>query len=143
LYGDEAKEEVLWGVAVEGGEKRRRLYGFGSKSRTCNANRVVEAVEEEASNPTKSTATSASDAGRNYTKEEVAQLIAENTKQLRTNFANEIAAQERRHKDEMYEVTKNTEWTKECFARLFAATGTVPPPSNVCLPNSLLYLYLM
>ena len=139
IYGDDAEEEVIWELAVVEGENRGRLYGFGLKSRTCNANRVRDAVEGEASAPTKSTATSASDAGRKYSKDEVADLVAESTEQLRTNFANEIAAQERRHKAEMDEATKNSAWTKECIARLFATTGTVPPPCNVCVPISLLY----
>ena len=83
-YGDQMEEDQIWEKAVEGEDKRGRLFGFGFRGRTSKSTRVLETVEASPSGPTKSTATSAEDANRNYTKEEVAELLAAE----RTSFAN-------------------------------------------------------
>jgi len=118
------EEDQIWEKAVEGEDKRGRVFGFGFRGRTSKSTRVLETVEASPSGPTKSTATSAEDANRNYTKEEVAELLAAE----RTSFANEIAAQERRHRAEMGALHKHHEYTRACFSTLFKAGGLRPPP---------------
>lgn len=121
------EDEEIWELAVKGEDKRGRLFGFGFRSRTSKATRVLETVEGAPSEPTKSTATSAEDLKRKYTKEEVAELL----RAERTGFVAEIAEQEKRHRAEMEEIQKNREYTRECFAMLFQAHGIVPPPFTV------------
>ncbi|KAF3341225.1 Plant transposase (Ptta/En/Spm family) [Carex littledalei] len=130
FYGDTMDDEEIWEMAVNGEDKRGRLFGFGFKSRTSKLTRVLETVEGAPSEPTKSTATSAEDSKRKYTKEEVAELLrAERTSFVaeRTSFVAELAAQEQRHRADMEEIKKNCQFTRDCFAELFRKQGIEPP----------------
>ncbi|KAF3336793.1 Filamentous hemagglutinin [Carex littledalei] len=130
FYGDTMDDEEIWEMAVNGEDKRGRLFGFGFKSRTSKLTRVLETVEGAPSEPTKSTATSAEDSKRKYTKEEVAELLrAERTSFVaeRTSFVAELAAQEQRHRVDMEEIKKNSQFTRDCFAQLFRKQGIEPP----------------
>ncbi|KAF3338665.1 Plant transposase (Ptta/En/Spm family) [Carex littledalei] len=130
FYGDTMDDEEIWEMAVNGEDKRGRLFGFGFKSRTSKLTRVLETVEGAPSEPTKSTATSAEDSKRKYTKEEVAELLrAERTSFVaeRTSFVAELAAQEQRHRADMEEIKKNSQFTRDCFAELFRKQGLEPP----------------
>ncbi|KAF3341334.1 Plant transposase (Ptta/En/Spm family) [Carex littledalei] len=44
-HGNEMDDEALWKLAVDGEDKRGRLYGFGNRSRMSKANQEVEAME--------------------------------------------------------------------------------------------------
>ena len=123
FYGDTMDDEEIWEMAVNGEDKRGRLFGFGFKSRTSKLTRVLETVEGAPSEPTKSTATSAEDSKRKYTKEEVAELL----RAERTSFVAELAAQEQRHRADMEEIKKNSQFTRDCFAQLFRGQGIEPP----------------
>ncbi|KAF3330249.1 Plant transposase (Ptta/En/Spm family) [Carex littledalei] len=130
FYGDTMNDEEIWEMAVNGEDKRGRLFGFGFKGRTSKLTRVLETVEGAPSEPTKSTATSAEDSKRKYTKEEVAELLrAERTSFVaeRTSFVAELAAQEQRHRADMEEIKKNSQFTRDCFAELFRKQGIEPP----------------
>lgn len=83
------------------------------------------------SNSIKSTATSASDPNRKYSKDEVANLLAAE----RAWFVAEIVAQEKRHRTEMERVQIKNEYTRECFARLFEAVGCPPPTYKEKFPT--------
>ncbi|KAF3331417.1 Keratin-associated protein 16-1 [Carex littledalei] len=123
-YGDQMEEDQIWEKAVKGEDSRGRLFGFGFRGRTSKSTRVLETVEASPSGPTRSTATSAADANRSFSNVEVAQLLAAE----RTQFANEIAAQDRRHRAEMDALHKHHEYTRACFDALFRAGGVRPPP---------------
>ncbi|KAF3329162.1 Plant transposase (Ptta/En/Spm family) [Carex littledalei] len=123
-YGEQMEEDQIWEKAVEGEDARGRLFGFGFRGRTSKSTRVLETVEASPSGPTRSTATSAADANRSFSNVEVAQLLAAE----RTQFANEIAAQDRRHRAEMDSLHKHHEYTRACFDALFRAGGLRPPP---------------
>lgn len=112
---------------MDGEDSRGRLFGFGFRGWSSKSTRVLETVEGSPSGPTRSTATSAEDANRQFNREEVAQLLATE----RTEFAKEIAAQERRHRSEMDTLHKHHEYTRECFAYFFKQKGMRPPPFNV------------
>ncbi|KAF3341734.1 Plant transposase (Ptta/En/Spm family) [Carex littledalei] len=131
-HGKEMEEEKLWELAVDGEDRKGRLFGFGNKSRTSKANRELEAVEASASGPTKSTATSAEDCGRRFTEEEVAKIVAEKVAAARSCFAGEIATQELRHKAELEKASSDTALNNARFELLFKATGVKPPnPADV------------
>lgn len=121
------KDEELWELAVAGEDSWGRLFGFGKKSRTSKATHVLETLEADKSNSIKSTATSASDPNRKYSKDEVADLLAAE----RAQFVGEIVAQEKRHRAEIEEIQISNEYTRECFARLFEAAGCPPPTYKV------------
>ena len=121
------EDEQIWEKAVEGEDARGRLFGFGFRGRTSKSTRVLETVEASPSGPTRSTATSAADANRSFSNVEVAQLLAAE----RTQFANEIAAQDRRHRAEMDALHKHHEYTRACFDALFRAGGVRPPPVSI------------
>ncbi|KAF3324615.1 Plant transposase (Ptta/En/Spm family) [Carex littledalei] len=123
-YGEQMEEEQIWEKAVKGEDARGRLFGFGFRGRTSKSTRVLETVEASPSGPTRSTATSAADANRSFSNVEVAQLLAAE----RTQFANEIAAHDRRHRAEMDALHKHHEYTRACFDALFRAGGLRPPP---------------
>lgn len=121
------EEEKIWEQAVNGEDKRGRLYGFGFRGRASKSTRVLETVEASPSGPTRSTATSAADANRKFTQEEVEQLLAAE----RTAFANELLARERRYRAEMEALRRNDNYTDACFTKLFKGSGMSPPPFNV------------
>ncbi|KAF3336410.1 hypothetical protein FCM35_KLT18996 [Carex littledalei] len=126
VHGDKKKEYELWEEVVKGEDKRGRLFGFGNKSRTKEATRVLETVEASFENPTKSTATSADSQPRKYTENEVSHLLAAERKE----FASSLAAQQERHKSEMDEMRKHNEFIRRCFGQLFSAQGIDPPQFN-------------
>ena len=126
VHGDKKKEYELWEEVVKGEDKRGRLFGFGNKSRTKEATRVLETVEASFENPTKSTATSADSQPRKYTENEVSHLLAAERKE----FADSLAAQQERHKSEMDEMRKHNEFIRRCFGQLFSAQGIDPPQFN-------------
>lgn len=117
------EDEKIWEMAVEGEDKRGRLYGFGFKSRISKATRVLETVEGAPSEPTKSTATSAESLKRKYTKDEVAEIITAE----RTEFVAKIDEQDKRHTKEIKELQKNNQLTRKCFIALFRANGLAVP----------------
>ncbi|KAF3341224.1 Plant transposase (Ptta/En/Spm family) [Carex littledalei] len=126
VNGDKKKEYELWEEVVKGEDKRGWLFGFGNKSRTREATRVLETVEAYFDNPTKSTATSADSQPRKYTENEVSHLLAAERKE----FASSLAAQQERHKSEMDEMRKHNEFIRRCFGQLFNAQGIDPPQFN-------------
>ncbi|KAF3320852.1 Plant transposase (Ptta/En/Spm family) [Carex littledalei] len=87
VHGDKKKEYELWEEVVKGEDKRGRLFGFGNKSRTKEATRVLETVEASFENPTKSTATSADSQPRKYTENEVSHFLAAERKEFASSLA--------------------------------------------------------
>lgn len=82
------------------------------------------------STPTKSTATSASDADRKFSKEEVTELLAAEHAKFaaeRAKIAADIVAQDERHRREMQDVEIYNKYTQDCFVKLFKAQGKRPP----------------
>ncbi|KAF3321270.1 hypothetical protein FCM35_KLT14523 [Carex littledalei] len=128
ILGHEYSDEALWVLAADGEDRRGRVFGFGNKARTSKANRELQAMEASGTDPTKSTATSAEDAKKTFTDSEVARLVNEKILAERRAFAQEIAAQEERHRAEMADVKKQNKWSNICIDALFKATGTRPPP---------------
>lgn len=115
---------------MNGEDKRGRLFGFGNKSRTSKATRVLETLEADMSTPTKSTATSASDADTKFSKEEVTELLAAERAKFaaeRAKIVADIVAQDERHRREMRDVQSYNEYTQDCFNKLFKAYGRRPP----------------
>ncbi|KAF3341463.1 Plant transposase (Ptta/En/Spm family) [Carex littledalei] len=134
-HGNEMDDEALWKLAVDGEDKRGRLYGFGNWSRMSKGNQELEAMEASPSEPTKSTATSAEHTKKSYTAEEVEELIKRNLDAAQRGFAQEIAAQEMRHRVEMEENKKENAYSKACIAALFAKTGADPPNFSEVVTN--------
>ncbi|KAF3338237.1 hypothetical protein FCM35_KLT17074 [Carex littledalei] len=128
ILGHEYSDEALWVLAADGEDRRGRVFGFGNKARTSKANRELQAMEASGTDPTKSTTTSAEDAKKTFTDSEVARLVNEKILAERRAFAQEIAAQEERHRAEMADVKKQNKWSNICIDALFKATGTRPPP---------------
>ncbi|KAF3340622.1 Plant transposase (Ptta/En/Spm family) [Carex littledalei] len=128
FLGRDYSDEALWVLAADGEDRRGRVFGFGNKARTSKANRELQAMEASGTDPTKSTATSAEDAKKTFTDSEVARLVTEKISAERRAFAQEIAAQEERHRAEMADVRKQNKWSNICIDALFKATGTRPPP---------------
>lgn len=115
---------------MNGEDKRGRLFGFGNKSRTSKATRVLETLEADMYTPTKSTATSASDANTKFSKEEVTELLAAERAKFaaeRAKIVADIVAQDERHRCEMRDVQRYNEYTQDCFNKLFKAHGRRPP----------------
>ncbi|KAF3334976.1 Plant transposase (Ptta/En/Spm family) [Carex littledalei] len=129
-YGGVMSEESLWELAVDGEDRRGRLFGFGNRSRISKVNQALAAEDATMSDPAKSTATSAVDENERFTRSQVANLIASKLADERRAFAAEIAAQEKRHKEELAIHKKNDEYNKTCLAALFRATGAPLPPPN-------------
>lgn len=117
----------MWEEVVKGEDKRGRLYGFGNKSRTSKATRVLETVEASVEHPTKSTATSAAEHPKRYSADEVASLLAADRK----DFAASLDSQEKRHQDELDELKRQNEYIRDCFVVFFASQNMEPPPFNV------------
>lgn len=130
IHGNEMDEEKVWELAVDG-EKRGRLFGFGNRSRTCKAVRELEAVEASASDPTKSTATSAEEPNRKYSREEVDRFVAESVAATRSDIYSQIAAQEKRHQAELDQIRLDTKLNNARFEALFRQTGVRPPNLGV------------
>lgn len=125
--GDKKNEEELWEEVVKGEDKRGRLYGFGNKSRTTNATRVLETVEASFDNPTRSTATSADSGEKRYTKDEVVDIMAAERKA----FAASLVAQDKRHNSEMDEIRNHNKYIIKCFRQLFSRQGMEIPNFEV------------
>jgi len=127
LYGNAMDDEAIWDFAVQGEDKRGRLYGFGNRSRMSKANRELELMEASPSDPSKSTATSAEQVKNSFTADEVSELIKKKLDTQRKAFEEEMAARDMRHRLEMDEVQIVNEYNNACFATLFAKTGANPP----------------
>lgn len=125
--GDKKNEEELWEEVVKGEDKRGRLYGFGNKSMTTNATRVLETVEASFDNPTRSTATSADSGEKRYTKDEVVDIMAAERKA----FAASLVAQDKRHDSEMDEIRNHNKYIIKCFRQLFSRQGMEIPNFEV------------
>ncbi|KAF3338794.1 hypothetical protein FCM35_KLT16265 [Carex littledalei] len=129
-YGGVMSDESLWELAVDGEDRRGRLFGFGNRSRISKVSQALAAEDATVSDPAKSTATSAVDENERFTRSQVAVLIASKLADERRAFAAEIAAQEKRHKEELALHKKNDEYNQTLFAALFRATGAPLPPPN-------------
>lgn len=126
-YGGKLEEDQIWEKAVKGEDSRGRLFGFGFRGRTSKSTRVPETMEMSPSGPTRSTATSAEDPNRPYTKEEVERMISEE----RTTFFEKFVAQDERHRAEMDRLIKlqeSFEKFRACFELLFKQHNIRPPP---------------
>jgi len=124
------KDEEVWEQAVQGEDSRGRLFGFGKKSRNSKSTRVLETLQADISTPTRSTATSAEDPNRQFSKEKVEALLTAERARFaaeRARFASDIVAQDERHKSELAEFKRNTEYSSRCFATLFQHMGVQPP----------------
>ncbi|XP_078163916.1 uncharacterized protein LOC144558920 [Carex rostrata] len=127
IYGGKLEEDQIWEKAVKGEDSRGRLFGFGFRGRTSKSTRVPETVGMSPSGPTRSTATSAEDPNRPYTKEEVERMISEE----RTTFFEKFVAQDERHRAEMDRLIKlqeSFEKFRACFELLFKQHNMRPPP---------------
>lgn len=127
LYGEALTDEELWELAVDGEDTRGRLFGFGNRSRTSKVNKALAAEDATMSDPARSTATSAEDERGTFTKAQVRNLVAAQRKK----FASEIAAQEKRYREELEEFKKQEEYNKKCIAAIVQATGVSIPPPDV------------
>lgn len=124
-------DEELWELAQEGEDRRGRVYGFGNRSRTCKVNQALAAEDATMSDPVKSTATSPVDERETFTRSQVAVLVASKIAAERRQFMNDIAAQEKRHREEFDEFKKKDAFNKACLATLFDRTGAPFPDYNV------------
>ncbi|KAF3336514.1 hypothetical protein FCM35_KLT19100 [Carex littledalei] len=130
-YGEVLTDECLWELAVDGDDGRGRLFGFGNRSRTCRVNRALAAEDATMSDAGRSTATSAESERERFTKAQVAELLAAKLAEERRAFASELAAQEKRHREDFERQKKNDEYNRECIAALFRLHGQTLPPPNV------------
>ncbi|KAF3338507.1 Plant transposase (Ptta/En/Spm family) [Carex littledalei] len=129
-YGEVLTDECLWELAVDGEDGRGRLFGFGNRSRTCRVNQALAAEDATMSDAGRSTTTSAENENEKFTKAQVAELLASKLAEERRAFASELAAQEKRHREEFERQKKNDKYNRECIAALFRLHVQTLPPTN-------------
>lgn len=141
-YGSLMSDEELWELAVDGEDSRGRLFGFGNRSRTCKVNQALAAEDATMSDPAKSTATSAEDDRDVFTKSQVAVLIASKIAAERRKFAADIAAQEKRHTEDLEVFKKKEAFNRTCIARLYTQLGQTLPTDFVSSRSQLQPIYV-